>query len=138
MVVVVCFCFQQTMIQKARKKDSVFPQKCLISMFSVLSIWALQQLRAKPFQCPDVLEFKQASQSFIPTVNIYQGLLVWAFPVAQLVKNLLAVQETRARSLGWEDLLEKEMATHSSIRAWRIPWTQEPGGLQSMGRKSWT
>lgn len=42
MVVVVCFCFQQTMIQKARKKDSVFPQKCLISMFSVLSIWALQ------------------------------------------------------------------------------------------------
>ena len=41
--------------------------------------------------------------------------------------------ETRVQSLGWEDLLEKEMATHSSILAWEIPWTEEPGGLQSMG-----
>ena len=53
--------------------------------------------------------------------------------VAQMVKNLPAVQETWVRSLGWEDLLEKEMATHSSILAWRISWTEEPGGLQSMG-----
>ena len=54
--------------------------------------------------------------------------------VAQSVKNLPAVQETRVRSLGWEDPLEKEMATHSSILAWRISsWTEEPGGLQSMG-----
>ena len=45
------------------------------------------------------------------------------------------MQETRDRSLGWEDPLEKEVATHSSILAWRIPWTEEPGGLQSMGRK---
>ena len=52
--------------------------------------------------------------------------------VAQMVKNLTAVQETWVRSLGWEDPLEKEMATHSSILAWRIPWTGEPGGLQSM------
>ena len=52
--------------------------------------------------------------------------------VAQMVKNLTAVQETWVRSLGWEDPLEKEMATHSSILAWRIPWTEEPGGLQSM------
>ena len=43
------------------------------------------------------------------------------------------VQETWVRPLGWEDPLEKEMATHSSIRVWRIPWTEEPGGLQSMG-----
>ena len=43
------------------------------------------------------------------------------------------MQETRVRSLGWEDPLEKGMATHSSILAWRIPWTEEPGGLQSMG-----
>ena len=43
------------------------------------------------------------------------------------------MQETRVRSLGWEDPLEKEMATHSSILAWRIPWTEEPDGLQSMG-----
>ena len=58
--------------------------------------------------------------------------------IAQSVKNLPAVQETWALSLGWEDPLEKEMATHSSILAWKIPWTEEPGGLQSMGsQKSW-
>ena len=55
------------------------------------------------------------------------------FPVAQMVENLPAMQETWVRSLGLEDSLEKEMATHSSILAWRIPWTEGPGGLQSMG-----
>ena len=50
-----------------------------------------------------------------------------------MVKTLPAVQETRVLSLGWEDPLEKEMATHSSILAWIIPWTEEPGWLQSMG-----
>ena len=50
-----------------------------------------------------------------------------------MVKNLPAMQETRVRSLGWDDPLEKEMATHSSILAWRIPWTEESGQLQSMG-----
>ena len=54
------------------------------------------------------------------------------FLVAQTVKNLPAVQETRVWSLGWEDPLEKAMATHSSILAWRISWTEEPGGLQSL------
>ena len=58
--------------------------------------------------------------------------LCWASLVAQLVKNLPVVQETRVRSLGWEDPLEKEMATHSSILAWKISWTEEPGGLHSM------
>ena len=53
--------------------------------------------------------------------------------VAQSVKNLPAVQETWVRSLGWEDPLEKEMAIHSSIFAWKISWKEEPGGLQSMG-----
>ena len=52
--------------------------------------------------------------------------------VAQMVKNLPAVQETWVQSLGWEDPLEKEMATRSSILAWRIPWTEKLGGLQSM------
>ena len=62
--------------------------------------------------------------------------LIWpvkASPVAQLVKNLPAMQETWVRFLGLEDPLEKEMATCSSILAWRTPWTEEPGGLQSMG-----
>ena len=53
--------------------------------------------------------------------------------VAQMVKNLPAMQKTRVRSLGWEDPLEKEVATNLSILAWRIPQTEEPGGLQSMG-----
>ena len=53
--------------------------------------------------------------------------------VAQMVKHLPTMQETWVQSLGWEDLLEKEMATHSSILAWKIPWTEEPGRLQSMG-----
>ena len=53
--------------------------------------------------------------------------------IAQSIKNLPAMQETWVRFLGWEDPLEKEMAIHSSILAWKIPWTEEPGGLQSMG-----
>ena len=50
-----------------------------------------------------------------------------------MVTNLPAMQEARVQSLGWEDLLEKEIATHSPILAWKIPWREEPGGLQSMG-----
>ena len=53
--------------------------------------------------------------------------------VAQMVKHLPTIRETRVRSLGQEDPLEKEMAPHSSIHAWEIPWTEEPGRLQSMG-----
>ena len=58
---------------------------------------------------------------------------IWASLMAKLVKNLPAMQETQVQSLGQEDPLEKEMATHSSILAWEIPWTEEPGGLQSIG-----
>ena len=53
--------------------------------------------------------------------------------MAHTVKNPLVVREAWLRSLGWEDPLEEGRATHSSILAWRIPWTEEPGGLQSMG-----
>ena len=53
--------------------------------------------------------------------------------MTQMVKNLPTMPGTQAGSLGWEDPLEEGMATHSSILAWRIPWTEEPGGLQSMG-----
>ena len=56
---------------------------------------------------------------------IYYGL--------QMVENLPAMQETHVRSLGWNDTVEKGMATQSSILAWRIPWTEEPGELESMG-----
>ena len=55
------------------------------------------------------------------------------FPVAQTVKNLPAMQETRVQSAGWEVPLEKGIAIHSSILAWRIPWREKPGGLRSVG-----
>ena len=57
---------------------------------------------------------------------------VFYYDAGQMVKNPPAMLETWVQSLGWEDLLEKGMATHSSILAWRIPWTEETGGLQSM------
>ena len=60
----------------------------------------------------------------------------WASLVAKMVKNLPAMLETWVGSLGREDPLEEGMATHSSILAWRIPWTEEPGGPQSMGSQS--
>ena len=56
----------------------------------------------------------------------------------QMIKNLPAMQETWVQSMGWEDPLEEEMATHSSIFAWRIPWTEEPGRQQSVGSQSQT
>ena len=61
-------------------------------------------------------------------VNWFKG-----FPGGSVVKNLPAKQEMQVWSLGWEDPLKREMATHSSIIAWRLPWTEEAGGLQSMG-----
>ena len=60
-------------------------------------------------------------------------LILGASLVAQRLKRLPEMRETWVRSLVWEDPLEKEMATHSNILAWRIPWTEEPGGLQSTG-----
>ena len=63
----------------------------------------------------------------------YRILSIWASLVVQKLKRLPAMQETWVQSLSQEDPLEKEMATYSSILAWRIPWIEEPGGLQSMG-----
>ena len=71
---------------------------------------------------------------FLLLLISYYLLITYYLPslVAQTVKRLPTVQETRVQSLGQEDPLEKEMATHSSIVAWKIPWTEEPGRLQSM------
>ena len=62
--------------------------------------------------------------------NIFANLMV-----AQMVMNLPAIRKTQVQSLGWEDPLDKEMTTHFSILAWRVPWTEELGGLQFMGNK---
>ena len=59
--------------------------------------------------------------------------VVLASPVSQMVKNLPEVRDTWVQLLGWEDLLEKDKPTHSRILSWRIPWTEEPGGLYSIG-----
>ena len=78
---------------------------------------------------------EKGANHFIP-FRVQFGNSSWwhqASLVAQMVKNPPAMQETQVRSLGREDPLEKGMATHSSILAWRMPWTEEPGGLQSMG-----
>ena len=84
-----------------------------------------------------------SSKNIYTNMHIYYNICInmcvlGASLVAQLVKNLPAMQETQVQFPGWEDPLEKEMATLSSILAWRIPWTEEPGGLQSMGLKSQT
>ena len=84
----------------------------------------------------DLLEKGMATHFSIlaaPPKNMGSKKCFWASLVAQLVKNLPAVQETWVRSLGWQDPLEKEMATHPIILAWKTSWTEEPGGLQSMG-----
>ena len=68
-----------------------------------------------------------------PPDSSAHGILQARILVVQIIKNLPAMQETQVRSLHWEDSLEKGMATHSSIPACRIPWTEEPVNLQSMG-----
>ena len=84
------------------------------------------------------------SQTWLKQLNMHacNSVITCCFLVASLVKNQPAMREIWVRSLGWEDPLEKEMATHSSILAWRTPWTEEPGGLQSTGSQrighNWT
>ena len=80
----------------------------------------------------------QETQTNMKNLEWARGDSLWkhrwpVFLVSQMVKNLPAMHKTQVRSLGWEDPLEKRMATHSSILARRIPWTEEPGRLQSMG-----
>ena len=76
---------------------------------------------------------KTLNLELLPCLLLIIGNFSMASLVTQRLKRLPAMRETRVQSLGQEDTLEKEMATHSSILAWRIPWMEEPGGLQSMG-----
>ena len=80
------------------------------------------------------LEYTWSLFSLIdPSIYYLSTCIKYIYIVVQMVNYLPATQETKVRSLGQEDLLEKEMATHSSILAWRIPGTEEPSGLPSMG-----
>ena len=83
-----------------------------------------------------LLSFQSTGSRCAGSVIVTHGF-VEASLVSQLVKNPSAMWKTGVQSLGWEDVLEKGMATHSSILAWRIPWTEEPGRLQSWSHKEW-
>ena len=95
-------------------------QSCLLESSALLVLHFAKSglLKLLPFTIPVLLFLERHFQTSL---------------VAQAVKHLPAMWETRVQSLGQEDLLEKEMATHSSILAWKIPWTEKPGRLQSMG-----
>ena len=82
--------------------------------------------------------YKAPTLFYIPSINYIIFTTALSFLAAQTVKRLLAMQETQVRSLGREDPLEKEMAPHSSTLAWKIPWIEEPGRLQSLGSQSQT
>ena len=89
-----------------------------------------------PSESPKVHGLPHGSLNIVHFMGIDRCLMSFIHHynvIAQRIKHLPAMQETRVRSLGQEDPLEKEIATHSSILAWRIPWTEEPGGLQSPG-----
>ena len=92
----------------------LFKISCFLKFTMWICVWTFWEFN-RPLQCSIILTLCCCSL------------------VAQTVKCLPAVRETQVRSLGWEDPLEKEMATHSSTLAWKIPWTEEPGGLQYMG-----
>ena len=85
--------------------------------------------------CAQEYRAENKSKTFVFSLNSLSMPCTWASLVAQIVKNPLAMRETWVQSLAWEDPLEKGMATHSSILAWRIPWTQEPGELSPGGGK---
>ena len=103
--------------------------------------WFISHMIFYMFQCHSLISshprlLPQSPKDCSLLLSCIRGLpyiYIWDFPIAQMVKNLLAMQETWVQSLGQEDPLEEKMAIHSSILAWRIPWTEEPGGLQSMG-----
>ena len=86
---------------------------------------------------PDPASAAAQTSSLISSVPVRVLAYIHSILVVHPVKNLPAMQETQVRSLGQKDPLEKEMSTHSSILAWRIPWTEEPG-LQPMELQSWT
>ena len=87
-------------------------------------------LQARTLEWVAISFSNEGKESFLPSANCLRNMNSL---VAQTVKRLPTMQETRVQSLGQEDPLDKGIATHSSLHAWRIPWTEEPGGLQFMG-----
>ena len=100
----------------------------LLSCMSCLYI-----VKINPWSVIILFSYSQGCLFISFMVHIYTGLGERGFWVAQMVKNLPAMRETWIWSLNWEESLDKGMVTHASIHAWRIPWTEDPGRLQSMG-----
>ena len=96
-------------------------------------IWQLLLQKDSYLLSLPILHLHSQNTAFLSSQFIFRYLNPRASLVTQSVNNLPAMQETWVQFLGWEDPLEKEMATHSRILAWRIPWTEEPGRIQSMG-----
>ena len=99
--------------------------------FSIRSSICVSICGALSYTEPCVLGFVLITRGFYLQLMVSLDFLK-GFPGGSVVKNLPAMQETQVPFLGWDDPLEKEMATHSSIPAWEIPWTEEAGGLESM------
>ena len=121
---------QETRVQSLGWEDPL--EKGMTTHSSILA-WRIPWT-----QEPDGLQsmsLQRVGHDWATSTSIYNMSLyiIGASLVAQMVKNLPAIWETWVQSLGQQDPLEKGMATHSSILAWRIPWTKQPGGLQSMG-----
>ena len=109
----------------------LYTQICLI-LFSVLVDYCTLGIYHKTLEA--------FNQSPVGIFQLHTSNCLWVqampgFPGSSVIKNPPVKQETQVQSLGWKDPLEREMAPHSSILAWRIPWTEEPGGLQSGGHK---
>ena len=102
-----------------------------LAIYKILSVWSHDSEHLWSMTQHHSLFTLVTSDVFPKHINHVS--MTAASPVAQTIKNLLAMQEIRVRTLDWEDPLEKEMASHSIILPWRIPWTEEPKGLQFMG-----
>ena len=109
------------------------------SLYAHVQIWAIMINTCSLWVSVSTQTPQQTELMFVYSLHLNVQPIKWpsvpmgASLVAQRLKRLPPMQETRVRSLGWEDPLEKEMAIHSSILAWRIPWTEKPSRLQSMG-----
>ena len=109
------------------------------NILQIVHSMALKEPLPKASQTSWSLLWSRTTKPRIPCAfPLYAFLWYSRAKMAQMLKNLPAVQETWIWSLGWEYPLEEELATHSSILAWRIPWTEEPGRLQFLGSQGWT
>ena len=113
-------------------KSSISEEFLTWNTYTIHIRWLKECMKQKDHEClcglKSLYTYRGHFSKFTATLHLNEASLV-----AQMVRNLLAVQETWVWSLGWEDPLEKGMTTHSSILAWEMPWTEEPEGLQSTG-----